>query len=248
MDESFEVDDWVESSKDDLYSFDMDLKRKKYHNCLYHLQLSSEKIAKATLLNIPFSSKKSDSDLKELSNLIMEPRDYGHQWRKKFIEQIEKAINIPFFSPLVSSFLKETDVSDPQTTILNAKNVEDIKNPKSKDIDTVLNICNELLDQSENKTLDHEIAKKIHELIPIMNNQSKFAIDKDDIEKMIKTLIIYVHNIISLEALLILSTLLSPFYTNRYPSKSDIDVFIPKLKKIKETIERSIKIVENYKI
>ena len=110
---------WLKSGISDLLDFDNNRKRGDYHRCLFFLQQSSEKLAKATMTKIGFSS--SMGGVSGLFGLnIKAQKDYGHFWRRNFINQIRNIVENQNFASILSA-LEDQGLKNPQTIISKAK-------------------------------------------------------------------------------------------------------------------------------
>ena len=238
-----EFKNWINSAKGDLSDFDNCAQRNDSHKSLYYLQQASEKTPKAGMMAIGFSSVKETEEVSALKKFgipIKTPIDYGHGWRKVFIRQIDRIRSIPLFVPLIDLF-KTQGLKNPQTTVYNAKMVEDIKDPKTSEVEAVLAYSNSLLDTFEGSDFKSKIDQKIAEIRPKITKLAELAKGKIDVDKIINIVVGYIMSMAIVGVLLMLSTLLTPFEQNRFPGEDEKDKpLIPKVGELKKVIERCI--------
>lgn len=233
---------WLKSGRSDLMDFDNNRKRGDYHRCLFFLQQSSEKLAKATMTKIGFSS--SMGGVSGLFGLnIKAQKDYGHFWRKNFINQVRNITENAQFAPLISS-LELQGLKNPRTVISKAKKVEDIKNPTEKDVRDIIQYVHNLIDVPENETFKQEVGSKLKEIEPDLNEVARFLDKEAKVKELIGLVEQFIKWVFSLGGLMILSTLLSPFYDMRYPSEENISAFLPHFDEFRELLERCAKAIE----
>ena len=98
------VEKWLSGSEDDLKAANLLYDNKLFALCLYHLQQSNEKLAKALLLSLPLSTpKRRPKDYAVQSALGFLPRtpsSYGHRIMPHFLSDIEKSV------PSIQEYLK----------------------------------------------------------------------------------------------------------------------------------------------
>ena len=234
---------WLKSGRADLMDFDNNRKRGENHRCLFFLQQSSEKLAKATMTKIGFSSSMGGGALSGLFGLnIKAQKDYGHFWRKNFINQIRNITENQLFAPLIST-LEVQGMKNPQTVISKAKKVEDIKDPTEKDVRDILDFINNILNAAKEDRFKQDIKTKLEEIEPDINAFALLLDKKVKVKDLFNLIEQFISWVFSLGALMILSILLSPFFDMRYPSEQNIDAFIPHFDGFREVLETCAKTI-----
>lgn len=244
MDDKKEHVAWIESGKSDLLDFKSNYDRKDYHRSLFFLQQASEKLAKATMISLSFSSSSGLTHLGSTFGIpVKTPKSYGHDWRRNFIIQLDRMTKGPFMKPFLESF-RDQGLKNPQTTTYNAKMVEDLKEPNSEVIEGIVVYCNDLIDRPKTENFKNEINNRIEKVRPTIDALLKMAKGKVDGEAIIQEVVSMIGKVFSLDALLIMSTLLSPFNEMRYPNEKNVDAFIPHLMSIYEVLEKNVRAIE----
>jgi HEPN domain-containing protein len=233
---------WLKSGISDLLDFDNNRKRGDYHRCLFFLQQSSEKLAKATMTKIGFSS--SMGGVSGLFGLnIKAQKDYGHFWRRNFINQIRNIVENQNFASILSA-LEDQGLKNPQTIISKAKKMQDIKNPSEKDVSDILDFINNLIKAAKEDKFKQVIKTKLTEIEPVIDKLAKQFNKKVNVNDLLNLFEQFISWVFSLGGLMILSTLLSPFYEMRYPSEEDIAAFLPHFDEFREILESCAKTIE----
>lgn len=120
------VEDWLSRSANDLESAKVLYENRFFDNCVYHLQQSNEKLAKALLLSVGIlTPKKAREDLTVqafLGFLPKQPFAYGHRTTRFLISDLEKSVpsiealltrmKNSELGPRITGFLQEVRTSE----------------------------------------------------------------------------------------------------------------------------------------
>lgn len=241
-----EFEDWIQSAKGDLIDFDNCIERGDFHKGLYYLQQSSEKTAKASMIAISFSTEENTETVRILNTIgiqIKPPIKYGHRWRRGFINQLDKFRTNPLFIPLID-ILRKHGLKNPQTTVHNAKVVEDLKNPKENEIVTIISKSNSLLDEFSSSEFKTKINDTIAQERPNIDKLTSLVKGKINVDEILDALMIDIGDMAVIGALLLLSTLLTPFEQNRFPGNEKKDKpLIRWIDDVRNLIKRCLDIV-----
>jgi len=259
-----EIAGWLQRAKNNLNSVRNEKANGNFPEVAHNLQQAEEKTAKATLMCIHFSTTTSKNP--KLSNIqiilnslfgidIITPKEYTHNWRKKFLENIEKIYSSPIFTTVLAA-QQQGSVKDIKDKIKKARDVKDIVDITLEDIDVVIYMCNELLNSTIetsgkpiklNSGLQQADINVNAKLVDTISNL--LDISEDECRKSIVNILTISMNII---VLAILDIILAPYEDSRfYPdTKYEIkyDENLPIVKRAEEIVsilERCNLITEN---
>lgn len=240
-----DFDDWVESAKGDLKDFDSCFQRKDFHKALYYLQQTLEKSAKASMMATSFSVANQPEKvkiLKELDLPVYGPINYGHDWRKVFIDQLKKILSNPTLKWFIKHF-ENNGMKDIEGTISRAMDVRDIQKPTESQITQTIKTSQNLLSKINRKRIKLQIDEALSDYLPRLDDIAKpNGINVKDVINLVKS---HLNITIIIVALLFLSTLLNPFEQNRYPGNFERDKpLIPHLKQFKNILNHCIEDLE----
>ena len=242
-----DFDGWIENAKGDLKDFDNSFQRKDFHKALYYLQQTLEKSAKASMMATSFSVANQPEKVKILKGLdlpVYGPINYGHDWRKAFIDQLEKILSNPTLKGFIIHF-ENNGMKDIEGTISRAKGVRDIQKPTESQITQTIKISENLLSIIKTKKIKMQIDEGLSGYRYKLDDIAKqYEINVEEVINLVKS---YLHITIIIVVLMLLSTLLNPFEQNRYPGNFEIDKpLMPHLKQFENILNNCIKNLEKY--
>ena len=122
--------------------------------------------------------------------------------------------------------------------------MQDIKNPSEKDVSDILDFINNLIKAAKEDKFKQVIKTKLTEIEPVIDKLAKQFNKKVNVNDLLNLFEQFISWVFSLGGLMILSTLLSPFYEMRYPSEEDIAAFLPHFDEFREILESCAKTIE----
>jgi len=262
------VEGWLSKSEADLESAKVLYERKLFDTCLYHLQQSNEKLAKALLLSSRFSTPKigrRDWAIQSaLGFLPKEPRQYGHRILPHFLSDLEKSVPSiqEFMAFVMKSEFRQKMTEFSKTIKKSGKNIKKLKKRPlvpirtTEQLEKEITAVQSLIDKVDPITnnLKEEMGKldyaEIVRVATLMSKREGFKLDAGQVPSFeeVEARIVSIFRLSMLTSLSVsLSALLDPLVSaTRYPDLQPVfanenDPYVKNFHQLYDVISRILK-------
>jgi hypothetical protein len=174
------IEDWLSKSANDLKSAKVLYDRKLFDTCVYHLQQSNEKLAKALLLSMGILTSKEAREnwtvRKWLGFLPKQPQAYGHRTTRFLISDLEKSV------PSIEAFLTlmKNSALEPRITGF----LEGVRSSK-KDLKKLKKKVFGLIETTEQLEIEVRAAQAILDALDEATDKAEDELDKLDTAELV---------------------------------------------------------------
>jgi len=262
------VESWLSRSEGDLESAKVLYDSKHFDQCLYYLQQSNEKLAKALLLSMRFSTpkvgRKDRAIQSALGFLPKEPRQYGHRILPHFLSDLEKSVPSiqEYVAFVMKSEFRQKMMEFSKTVKKSGKDIQKLKKrplvpiKTTEQLEKEITAVQSLIDKVDQITnnLKEEMGKldyaEIVRVATVMSKKEGFEVDASQVPSFeeVEARIVSIFRFSMLTTLSVaLSALLDPLVSvTRYPdlqpiSVNENDPYIKNFKQLYGVIARILK-------